>query len=76
MWLNRELHGTLAERNTYVLSGDDDVVHWPDLDEDIELTRLLEGGPSAEGPVSLGVGLRSVNVAPRIRERANGCGNM
>ena len=37
----------------YVLSGEDDVIHWPDLDEDIELTRLFEGGQSAEGPVSL-----------------------
>lgn len=52
-WFPRLLHGTLAERNTYVLTGDDDSIHWPDLDEDIELTRLIEGGPSAEGPVSL-----------------------
>ncbi len=52
-WFPRLLHGTPAERNHYELSGDDDVIHWPQLDEDIELTRLFEGSRSVEGENSL-----------------------
>lgn len=52
-WFPRLLHGTLAERNHYELSGDDDVIHWPELDEDIELIRLFEGGRSVESESSL-----------------------
>ena len=52
-WFPRLLHGTSAERNHYELSGDDDVIHWPDLDEDIDLTRLLEGGNSVESERSI-----------------------
>jgi hypothetical protein len=52
-WFPRLLHGTLAERNHYQLSGDDDVIHWPDLDEDIGLVRLLQGGRSVESEESL-----------------------
>jgi hypothetical protein len=52
-WFPRLLHGTPAERNHYELSGDDNVIHWPELDEDIELTGLFEGGRSAEGEASL-----------------------
>jgi hypothetical protein len=52
-WFPRLLHGTPAERNHYELSGDDDVIHWPDLDEDIELIRLFTGGKSVESEVSL-----------------------
>ncbi|MCE7983527.1 MAG: DUF2442 domain-containing protein [Caldilinea sp. CFX5] len=52
-WFPRLLHGSPAERNHYELSGDDEVIHWPDLDEDIELTRLFEGGKSMESERSL-----------------------
>lgn len=52
-WFPRLLHGTPAERNHYELSGDDDVIHWPELDEDIELIRLFEGGRSVESESSL-----------------------
>jgi len=52
-WFPRLLHGTLAERNHYELGGGDDVIHWPDLDEDIELIRLFEGGKSRESERSL-----------------------
>jgi hypothetical protein len=34
-WFPRLMHGTPAERNHYELSGDDDVIHWPDW------TRIL-----------------------------------
>lgn len=52
-WFPRLLHGTPAERNHYELSGEDDIIHWPDLDEDIELNRLFEGGRSVESESSL-----------------------
>ncbi|MCL4859810.1 MAG: DUF2442 domain-containing protein [Caldilineaceae bacterium] len=52
-WFPRLLHGTRTERNHYVLSGDDDVIHWPDLDEDIHLLRLFEGGKSVESEPSI-----------------------
>ncbi len=52
-WSPRLLHGTPAERNRYELSGDDNVIHWPELDEDIELTRLFEGGKSVESERSI-----------------------
>lgn len=52
-WFPRLMHGSAAERNHYELSGEDDVIHWPDLDEDIELIRLFEGGKSTESESSL-----------------------
>jgi len=52
-WFPRLLHGTPAERNHYQLSGDEAIIHWPDLDEDIELSRLFEGGRSVESERSL-----------------------
>ncbi|MEZ4710081.1 MAG: DUF2442 domain-containing protein [Caldilineaceae bacterium] len=52
-WFPRLLHGTQMERNHYELSGDNDVIHWPDLDEDIELMRLFEGGKSLESEQSI-----------------------
>ena len=52
-WFPRLLHGTPAERNHYQLSGDETIIHWPDLDEDIELSRLFEGGRSVESERSL-----------------------
>jgi hypothetical protein len=52
-WFPRLLHGTPAERNHYELSGEDDVIHWPELDEDIDLIRLFEGGRSVESERSL-----------------------
>ena len=52
-WFPRLVHGTHAERNNYELVGDNDVIHWHDLDEDIELSRLFEGGSSAESEDSI-----------------------
>lgn len=47
-WFPRLIHGTPAERNHYELMGDDGAIHWPDLDEDIDLIGLLQGGKSTE----------------------------
>jgi hypothetical protein len=52
-WFPRLLHGSPAERNHYELKGEDNVIHWPDLDEDIDLMGLLAGSRSAEGEGSL-----------------------
>lgn len=58
-WFPRLLLGTHAERNHYRILGDDQVIHWPDLDEDIDLERLLVGGPSVESTSSLRQWLKS-----------------
>lgn len=52
-WFPRLLHGTPAERNHYELIGDEETIHWPDLDEDINLLRVLEGGRSVESENSI-----------------------
>ena len=34
-------------------SGDDDVIHWPELDEAIDVLRLFAGGASVESARSV-----------------------
>ena len=65
-WFPRLMHGTPAERNHYQLYGDDDVIHWPDLDEDIELLNLFQGGKSAESERSIQRWLHSRVAAPTL----------
>ncbi len=65
-WFPRLLHGTSAERNHYHLQGNDDVIHWPDLDEDIELLSLFQGGRSAESESSVQRWLQSRVAAPTL----------
>ncbi|MCB0122312.1 MAG: DUF2442 domain-containing protein [Caldilineaceae bacterium] len=62
-WFPRLMHGTAAERNTYELSGDNTVIHWPMLDEDIELSRLFQGGKSVESERSLQRWMQSRQVS-------------
>lgn len=69
-WFPRLLHGTQMERNHYELSGDNDVIHWPDLDEDIELTRLFEGGKSLESEQSIQRWLLARHDANSINQKA------
>ncbi len=45
-WFPRLLHGTPEERAHWRLIGDGEGIHWPDLDEDIEVRHLLLGIPS------------------------------
>jgi len=52
-WFPRLLYANAGERNHLEILGDDDVLHWPTLDEDIELTRLLIGGESLENEQSV-----------------------
>ncbi len=50
-WFPRLAFGTLAERANYELL--DGAIHWPDLDEDIEIEGLLNGHRSTESQQSL-----------------------
>ncbi len=53
VWFPRLLHGTAAERANWRLIGSGEGIHWPDLDEDIEVRHLLAGIPSQESSDSL-----------------------
>jgi hypothetical protein len=70
-WFPRLLHGTLAERNHYELNGDEETIHWPDLDEDINLLRLLEGGRSIESENSIKRWLLSRQSTSTVKSAAN-----
>jgi len=52
-WFPRLLYASESERNHLEILGDDDVIHWPTLDEDIELERLFVGGESLENEESV-----------------------
>ncbi len=52
-WFPRLLHGTPEERAHWRLIGDGEGIHWPELDEDIEVRHLLLGIPSLETQRSL-----------------------
>ncbi|HEY7543470.1 MAG TPA: DUF2442 domain-containing protein [Blastocatellia bacterium] len=51
-WYPRLLHGTAEERNNWRFIGDNEGIHWPDLDEDISIENLLMGKPSSESQSS------------------------
>ena len=52
-WYPRLLHGTAAERANWRFIGSGEVIHWPELDEDISVAGLLAGRPSSESSESL-----------------------
>ena len=52
-WYPRLAEGTPAERRRWELIGAGLGIHWPDLDEDIEVEALLLGLASNESPTSL-----------------------
>ena len=52
-WFPRLVHGTQKERQNWRLIGDGEGIHWPALDEDIEVEHLLAGIPSQESQQSL-----------------------
>ncbi len=52
-WFPRLRYATDAERAYFVILGDNDLIHWPELDEDIELMRLFSGGESLESERSV-----------------------
>ncbi|MFN8641032.1 MAG: DUF2442 domain-containing protein [Candidatus Binatia bacterium] len=47
-WYPRLLHGSTEERKHWRLIGRGEVIHRPDLDEDISVDGLLAGRPSGE----------------------------
>jgi hypothetical protein len=51
-WYPRLLHGTLKERNNWRFIGDNEGMHWPELDEDISVKNIILGQPSAESQKS------------------------
>jgi len=52
-WYPRLVHGTRRERGRWRLIGRGVGIHWPDLDEDINISGLLAGRPSGESQRSL-----------------------
>ena len=52
-WFPRLAHGTPSERANWRLIANGEVLHWPDLDEDISILSLLVGRRSGEKPESL-----------------------
>jgi hypothetical protein len=52
-WYPRLFHGTAAERNNWRPIGQGEGIHWPDLDEDIEVDALVAGLASGESQRSL-----------------------
>ena len=51
-WFPRLLNGSKNERQNWRLIGRGEGIHWPDLDEDISISGLFEGRPSAESQPS------------------------
>jgi hypothetical protein len=47
-WYPRLRHGTKKERASWRLIAGGRGIHWPDIDEDISVSNLLMGQPSAE----------------------------
>lgn len=52
-WYPRLADGRPGERRRWELIGPGIGIHWPDLDEDISVERLLLGLPSGESAASL-----------------------
>jgi hypothetical protein len=52
-WYPRLAHGSTNERNNWRLIGGGLGIHWPDLDEDINVENVLAGRPSGESQASL-----------------------
>lgn len=52
-WYPRLLHGTPDERRHWEWIGDNESIHWPDLDEDINVEGIIAGSRSGESQRSL-----------------------
>ena len=52
-WYPRLVHGNLEERANWRLIGRGEGIHWPALDEDVDVDDLLAGRRSGESPHSL-----------------------
>jgi hypothetical protein len=45
-WSWRLSDATVEQRRRYQLIGDGSGIHWPDVDEDISVRGMLDGGPA------------------------------
>ncbi len=52
-WYPRLLQGTPDERSRWEWIGDNEGIHWPDLDEDISVEGIIAGRQSGESQLSL-----------------------
>ena len=43
IWFPRLARASATERNAWVLLGDGEGIHWPDVDEDLNVAGLLAG---------------------------------
>ncbi len=50
-WYPRLLHATPAKRNHWDLIGDDEGIHWPELDEDLSVEQLLSNYKGNQVPI-------------------------
>ena len=62
-WYPRLLQGTPEERSNWRLIGNNEGIHWPDLDEDISVENLLLGRRSGESQDSFKKWLKSRTTA-------------
>ena len=63
-WYPRLLHGTPQERSKWRFIGKGEGIHWPEIDEDIEVQGLLDGRKSGESQQSLARWLASRHKQP------------
>lgn len=70
-WFPRLAHGAVSETRNWRLIGRGEGIHWPDLDEDIDVDGLLAGRPSGESQDSLRRWLES-RGAKRARKARRG----
>ncbi|ACY49310.1 DUF2442 domain-containing protein [Rhodothermus marinus] len=68
-WFPRLLHGTPEERANWRFIGNGEGIHWPDLDEDIEVAHLLAGIPSQESQHALQHWLQQRRKETALRRR-------
>jgi hypothetical protein len=52
-WYPRLLNATAQERSNWKLVAHGEGMHWPDVDEDISVSSIIAGRPSAESAASL-----------------------
>ena len=46
VWFPLLLHATADQRREWELLGDGEIIHWPQIDEDLSVAGLLRGTPA------------------------------
>jgi hypothetical protein len=62
VWYPRLWYGTAQERGNWEWIGENEGIHWPDLDEDISIEGVVAGRRSAESQSSLKRWLERRNI--------------